>query len=295
MPPRFQDRRRRRRLRLADHLCDRRLPRLPARGDHDLRARTTTRSRRTSSSPTTWGRPCCGRNRSRTSCRPTGRRSPSSRRGRGAACRRSYARRGGATTRACRTSWPRRGSSPARLGWDDQRYPAKVGWLQRGAASNGDTPHFVLFDEEARFIGRAKHVMLACGHGPLSFPPALAKARQDPAMADRIVQAYAPKEYDATGRYIVDRLGHRLGQRMGERDRRRRKVHLARPQPDAGRAGPEYAALLLRGVRHRRVPGARLRPAHRVPRPHPQGNRRRRAAAGTRRSRRAARRAASSS
>jgi hypothetical protein len=90
-----------------------------------------------------------------------------------------------------------------RLGWDEQRYPAKVGWLQRGAASNGDTPHFVLFDEEARYIGRAKHVMLAVGHGPLSFPPALAKARQDAAMADRIVQAYAPKEYDAVGRYIV--------------------------------------------------------------------------------------------
>ena len=89
------------------------------------------------------------------------------------------------------------------LGWNDQRYPHKVGWLQRGAASNGDTPHFVLFDEQAQFIGRAKHVMLACGHGPLSFPPVLAKALQDPAMADRIVQAYAPKEYDKTGRYIV--------------------------------------------------------------------------------------------
>jgi hypothetical protein len=89
-----------------------------------------------------------------------------------------------------------------RLGWDNQRYPVRVGWLQRGDL-NGDTPHFVLFDEDARYAGRAKHVMLAVGHGPLSFPPALAKARQDPALADRIVQAYAPKQYDSIGRYIV--------------------------------------------------------------------------------------------
>jgi hypothetical protein len=89
-----------------------------------------------------------------------------------------------------------------RLHWDDQRYPAKVGWMQRGGLDSG-TPHFVFFDEQAQLAGRAKHVVLACGHGPLSFPPVLAKARKDPAMADRIVQAYAPKQYDAVGRYIV--------------------------------------------------------------------------------------------
>jgi hypothetical protein len=90
-----------------------------------------------------------------------------------------------------------------RLGWNDNRYETKVGWLQRADSGNGDTPHFVLFDEDAQYIGRAKHVMLACGHGPLSYPPVLAKARQDPALADRIVQAYAPKQYDPSGRYIV--------------------------------------------------------------------------------------------
>ena len=89
------------------------------------------------------------------------------------------------------------------LGWNENRYPSRIGWLQRAAASNGDTPHFVLFDEDANFVGRTKHVMIACGHGPLSFPPVLAKARQDPALADRIVQAYAPKQYDPAGRYIV--------------------------------------------------------------------------------------------
>src|ERR671922_2091288 len=87
-----------------------------------------------------------------------------------------------------------------RIGWNDVRIPTKVGWLQR---QTQPTPPFVLYDEQANFIGRAKHVMLAPGHGPLSYPPVLAKARQDPAMADRIVQAYAPKQYDATGRYIV--------------------------------------------------------------------------------------------
>jgi hypothetical protein len=41
------------------------------------------------------------------------------------------------------------------------------------------------------------------GHGPLSFPPVLANARSDPAMADRIVQAYQAKAYAPGGRYIV--------------------------------------------------------------------------------------------
>jgi hypothetical protein len=87
-----------------------------------------------------------------------------------------------------------------RIGWDDVRVPTKVGWLQR---QTQPTPHFVMYDEQANFIGRAKHVMLAPGHGPLSFPPVLAKARKDPAVADRIVQAYEPKQYAPGGRYIV--------------------------------------------------------------------------------------------
>jgi hypothetical protein len=88
-----------------------------------------------------------------------------------------------------------------RLNWDGSRVPKRVGWLQREAS--GGTPHFVLYDEQANFLGRAKHVMLALGHGPLSFPPLLAKARSDPRMGDRIVQAYEPKMYASDGRYIV--------------------------------------------------------------------------------------------
>src|SRR6201995_524383 len=87
-----------------------------------------------------------------------------------------------------------------RTGWEDVRVPTRVGWLQREMEP---MPHFVLYDEQANFIGRAKHVMLAPGHGPLSFPPLLAKARKDPALADRVVQAYEPKQYAPGGRYIV--------------------------------------------------------------------------------------------
>jgi hypothetical protein len=87
-----------------------------------------------------------------------------------------------------------------RVGWEQARIPKRVGWLQRQMQP---MPHFVMYDEQANFIGRSKHVMLAPGHGPLSFPPLLAKARKDPALADRIVQAYEPKQYAAGGRYIV--------------------------------------------------------------------------------------------
>jgi hypothetical protein len=87
-----------------------------------------------------------------------------------------------------------------RLGWDGSRVPTRVGWVQREEGP----AHFVLYDEEANFIGRARHVMLALGHGPLQFPPALAAAKEeDPELDARIVQAYAPKQYHPEGRYIV--------------------------------------------------------------------------------------------
>jgi hypothetical protein len=87
-----------------------------------------------------------------------------------------------------------------RTDWEGSRVPTRVGWVQREMQP---VPHFVLYDEQANFIGRAKHVMLAPGHGPLSFPPVLAKARKDPRTADRIVQAYEPKQYAPGGRYVV--------------------------------------------------------------------------------------------
>jgi hypothetical protein len=87
-----------------------------------------------------------------------------------------------------------------RCEWEESRIPLRVGWLQR---EMHPMPHFVMYDEQANFIGRAKHVMLSPGHGPLSFPPVLAKGRKDPAVGDRIVQAYEPKTYSSDGRYIV--------------------------------------------------------------------------------------------
>jgi hypothetical protein len=87
-----------------------------------------------------------------------------------------------------------------RTNWEGSRVPTRVGWVQREMKP---VPHFVLYDEQANLLGRAKHVMLAPGHGPLSFPPVLAKARQDPRTADRIVQAYEPKQYASGGRYVV--------------------------------------------------------------------------------------------
>lgn len=87
-----------------------------------------------------------------------------------------------------------------RLNWDGSRVPKRVGWLQR---ETDGVAHFVLYDEEANLLGRAKHVMLALGHGPLVFPPVLAKAKMDPATGDRIVQAYEAKQYAKDGRYVV--------------------------------------------------------------------------------------------
>jgi hypothetical protein len=87
-----------------------------------------------------------------------------------------------------------------RLGWEERRIPAKVGWIER---RHDPEPHFVLYDDEAKQLGRAKHVALAPGHGPLSFPRVLAEARENPALATRIVQAYEPKTYEAGGRYVV--------------------------------------------------------------------------------------------
>lgn len=86
------------------------------------------------------------------------------------------------------------------LAWDASHVTTKVGWIQR---IESPVPHFTLYDEDASYLGRAKHVMLGVGHGPLLFPPVLAKAREDPELADRVVQAYEPKAYASGGRYLV--------------------------------------------------------------------------------------------
>lgn len=76
----------------------------------------------------------------------------------------------------------------------------KVGWIVR---EPGPPVHFSLYDEEANLIGRCKHAMIAIGHGPLAFPGVYGRAQENPATADRVVQAYEAKQYFRGGRYIV--------------------------------------------------------------------------------------------
>jgi cation diffusion facilitator CzcD-associated flavoprotein CzcO len=70
------------------------------------------------------------------------------------------------------------------------------------AGSDRD-PYFGIYDTDGNLEARARHVLLAVGHGPLFFPPLLDEARKNPAMKDRIVQAYESKRYAPGGRYIV--------------------------------------------------------------------------------------------
>jgi len=87
------------------------------------------------------------------------------------------------------------------LGWESRIIGGTyVGWVVR---EPGPPPHFSLYDEEANLLGRAKHLVMAPGHGPLAFPGVYGKAKENPETADRIVQAYEPKQYYRGGRYIV--------------------------------------------------------------------------------------------
>lgn len=88
-----------------------------------------------------------------------------------------------------------------RLGWGDRIVGGThVGWITR---EPGPPAHFSLYDDDAGLLGRAKHVVVAIGHGPLSFPGIYGRAREDPRMRERIVQAYEPKQYYRGGRYVV--------------------------------------------------------------------------------------------
>ena len=76
----------------------------------------------------------------------------------------------------------------------------KVGWVVR---EPGPPAHFGLYDEEGELMGRAKHLALAIGHGPLSFPGVYGEARRDPVIGSRVVQAYEPKVYEPGQTYVV--------------------------------------------------------------------------------------------
>ena len=88
-----------------------------------------------------------------------------------------------------------------RLGYEQRVLGGrKVGWIVR---EPGPPPHFTLYDEDSNVLGRCKHTIIAVGHGPLAFPGVYGQAREDPRMAERVVQAYEPKTYFEGGRYIV--------------------------------------------------------------------------------------------
>ncbi len=88
----------------------------------------------------------------------------------------------------------------AGLGYENRVYGRRVGWVVR---EPGNPPHFSIYDEESNLMARCRHAMIAIGHGPLSYPGVYAEAREDPQLADRVVQAYEPKRYHAGGRYVV--------------------------------------------------------------------------------------------
>ena len=91
-----------------------------------------------------------------------------------------------------------------------------------------------------------------------------ARTRRRPTASSRPTSRSSTSE---GGRYIVVGSGIAVGERVGELHRGGRPVHRAPAQPAPRRAGPERAALPVRRQRHRRIPGAVLRPARRLPRP----------------------------
>ena len=90
-----------------------------------------------------------------------------------------------------------------------------------------------------------------------------------------------PKQYAPGGTYVVIGAGIASVNEWANAIDAGARVHLAAAQPEARRAGPEHAALPVRGVRHRHLPGAHARAAADVPGEGPEGHGAARAAAGT--------------
>jgi hypothetical protein len=60
---------------------------------------------------------------------------------------------------------------------------------------NAPVPHFVLLDDVGDEVARARHALLALGHGPLRWPDSLADAATRGPLGDRVMHAYQPKSY----------------------------------------------------------------------------------------------------
>jgi hypothetical protein len=63
-------------------------------------------------------------------------------------------------------------------------------------------PHVSLLDEDGAVLERARHVLLAVGHGSLRWPRVLESTESRSALAGPVYHEYQPKEYDA-GRWLV--------------------------------------------------------------------------------------------
>ncbi len=236
-------------------------------GSRTLRSRSsgraTTRSAPTSSSPTTSVRPCCARSPSRISSRPTGRRSPSSTRGRTARSSplwRSVKRKYNPGVAEILTE---AAVVKERTGWEDARIPTRVGWLQREMEP---TPHFVVYDEQANF-DRPRQARDA-GAGPRSagVPAGARQGAQRP--ADRRSHRPGVRAQAVRARRPLHRARRRdrLGQRVGQHPRRRRLGARIDAQPAARDPGPQRAALPVRVTGNRRVRVDAVRAADPIPR-----------------------------
>ena len=111
------------------------------------------------------------------------------------------ARSGASTTRACRRSWPRPASSSS--GSAGTTTATRRGRL---AAARGEGPTTRTSSSTTSRRTSSGAPSTSCspsGHGPLSFPPALAKASRIPRSATGSCRPTRRRQYDPNGRYIV--------------------------------------------------------------------------------------------
>ena len=125
----------------------------------------------------------------------------------------------------------------------------------------------MLYDEDASFIGRARHVMLALGHGPLSFPPVLAQARQDPALADADRPGVRAEGVRPGRRYVVIGAGiASVNEWANALDAGAKVISLlAQPEPDEQDLNTPRCFFEAFGIDA--FQALTLRPARAVPRP----------------------------
>ena len=145
---------------------------------------------------------------------------------------------------------------------------ARAACASAGCSARRTPAHFVLYDEDANFLGRAKHVMLALGHGPLAVPARRwpRRRRPTPRSTSASCRPTRPRATTPTGATSCSGAGIASINEWANALDVGRQVHRPAPQPGARRAGPQRAALPVRVAGHRRLRRAALRAARAVPR-----------------------------